>query len=199
MARRRQVVNPYRDATTRGLQFEEKVRLALRELLSVHPDHVQFYYQPPLKLRTGVTKKPDFILSLNLPHEVSYYTIECQDRTKSSQGIIDKIRHMREASALNTFLFVYGGRLPRSLIEPLKADGVNVRSYGRFLLFLDGVHKTLGKLDGITREPVWVKYYERQPSSGSGIFGSGRLCRAASPLGRPSIRVTRSQLIRTSR
>ena len=50
--------------------------------------------------------KPDFELSVSLPHKTDVYLIECQDRKRVRPDILDKIAQLKTHTDRNLVMFV---------------------------------------------------------------------------------------------
>jgi hypothetical protein len=114
-------------ALVKGKRFEDKVGSLLKALADEHPGFVRVNVQPSIDLYNGQVKRPDFELVYLLDQE-HRELIECQDRERSSQDIIDKIRAIKALSPRNRFKYVFGTRLGKRHRAALESDGVGCLS-----------------------------------------------------------------------
>lgn len=114
------------DSNAIGREFEQKVERLLKILCAQHPTLVHLESQKRIDLQSNELKLPDFYLTVEYPHERRHYYIECQNRTRSSRDINQKIFYIRAKSQCQTFFFVYSERLSPGTSRALKAEGVTV-------------------------------------------------------------------------
>jgi len=128
----------------KGKSFEQDVAEVVGMLAIDHPRRAVVKCHPRLPLQSGETKVPDFLLMIDLPHERSYYVIECQDRVKNSKGILMKIQYVRSKSWWKTFVFVYRDSVAPEVKRSLEAEGVMVYSLQEFKSWI-------GKIDSVLK------------------------------------------------
>lgn len=134
--------------------FESLVWLLLRKLADEQPKRVSVKRHPVLSLANGQSVIPDFELTTELPHQTDHRLIECQDRLRSSQDVLHKIRSVRAISPRNRFIFLYRNRqsISNALTLALNADGVVHYDIYEFAVFLEELSGTIEKLDSPPRE-----------------------------------------------
>lgn len=127
----------------KGETFESLVQAALSQLASEFPLRFVFRRWPRLRLRNDQVAIPDFEIEFDLPHLKERFLIECQDRTRNSNGILHKIEHIRAQSGRNKFMFLYHETVTPATLQALRTEGVIVFSYIEFSLFLDKLRISL--------------------------------------------------------
>lgn len=133
---------------TSGAHLEELVSDLLTALEREFSDDISTKYQFRIQLQSGETVVPDFSLRVSLPHEESWYLIECQHRKKTSATILHKIQHARSKSKFKTFIFIYGTRITRARRRSFEAEGIMVYSFSEFAhSFVGYLRDTLAGLD----------------------------------------------------
>lgn len=129
----------------RGKAFEDIVGDLLDCLQKQNPGDIETTIgaikvkrQVKIELHDSETVKPDFELICRLDHMRDHYLIECQDRKKSSQEIVHKIRHIKSLSDKNNFLFVYKNKafLTEAVRKALDNDGIIHYNLDQFVIFL---------------------------------------------------------------
>jgi len=135
-----------------GREFETMVWEVLELLQKAHSKVVTIKSHPRLKMHTGIVFIPDFELSYRLPHKTDHQLIECQDRTKSSHDIVNKIKEMRASSDRNRFIFVYPDRkaLTEAVREHLASAGILHYEFSEFIAMLAKLSQTLERTESIT-------------------------------------------------
>jgi hypothetical protein len=138
-------------AARKGTDFEGEVHRLLRGLAERHPRHVLMTRQPTIELQNGEVVRPDFDLTVELPHERSHYFIECQNRETFSKQLLHKIQHVRAKQARKTFAFVYPQELPEEIFRAMEAEGVMLFALKDFECFITKLDEGLGKMTLVER------------------------------------------------
>ena len=159
-----------RTTTERGNEFEAQVGELLDRLRRSHPKTVMVRRQPELTLQNGRRMKPDFELTISLPHKTDVYLIECQDRERIRPDIVDKIESLKAHSDRNLVLFVYAKEVGASVANALEASGVPGLSLEEFQDFIVKTQHTLAHAQDVTpvgfRQSAQVLGLHRDPVQG---------------------------------
>lgn len=141
----------------RGLNFESIIFSLLNMLENSHHDLVKITKHPKIKLLNGTEVIPDFELIYELPHQKEHRLIECQDRSKSSQEIVRKIRDMKSLSPKNRFIFLYkeDGYLSNEVRKALDSDGIVYYNFREFCAFLQKLNETL---TAVSHTPLQIDF-----------------------------------------
>ena len=123
-------------ANKKGIAFEQQVSSVLEAMRKNHPERVRVRPQPKLPLYDGQYVIPDFDLQVMLLHEESCYLIECQNRKRSQQAILHKIKYVKGLSPRSTFIFVYPESIPDATYKALCSSGVMCMSFKTFVAFI---------------------------------------------------------------
>ncbi len=159
-----------RTTTERGNDFEAQVGELLDRLRSSHPNTVRVRRQPELTLQNDRRMKPDFELTISLPHKTDVYLIECQDRERIRPGIVDKIESLKTHSDRNLVLFVYANEVGASVANALNASGVPGLTLEEFQDFIVKTQHTLANAQNMTlagfRQSAQVLGLHKDPVQG---------------------------------
>lgn len=129
--------------------FESLVGQLLEKLRAEHPDTVTVCHHPTIRLHNDQVVIPDFELTYRLPFQTDHRLIECQDRGRSSQDILHKIRSVRALGSRNRFIFLYRSRQSVSdeLQKCLDADGTVHYDIYEFAVVLEALGDSLAELN----------------------------------------------------
>ncbi len=134
------------DSNFKGMTFEQRIFRILRSFQSLCPERlVSLTHQPRIRLVTGEFRVPDFQLIVERGATRDWWLIECQDRKKSSNAILEKLSHIRQfgrqgaGDTLPTtkFLFVHGHALSDAFRQQMRASvGAHCMDPGELELWL---------------------------------------------------------------
>ena len=143
----------------RGKEFEDLIFNLLSCLKKQNPGNidttpgaVEVICHPRIKLYNSEILISDYELISRTHHSVDHHLIECQDRKRSSQDIVHKIRHMKSLSSRNRFIFVYKdkGYLSDAIKNSLKSDGIISFDLDGFVIFLIKLNYSMASNAGRT-------------------------------------------------
>ncbi|MCC6230698.1 MAG: N-6 DNA methylase [Phycisphaerales bacterium] len=107
------------------------------------PTLVAFDHLFMLTLRTGRELKPDFRLSVRMPHQTDVRLIECQSRNATDHALADKITTIRKDSDYKRFIFVYENRPSGAVMKEFEQQGVVVYNLDEFQAFVVELKRTM--------------------------------------------------------
>lgn len=113
-------------AQAKGEAFETEVETLLKPLEARYPNRVRIEAQAEIKLSDGQAPKVDFTLDYRLASSNHQIALECQDRARFKNDILQKISMIRTHSRRNRFWFIYrrAGLLTRKASRLLDEHGV---------------------------------------------------------------------------
>ena len=118
--------------SAKGSLFENQVREILDEAKKLSRGRLTYKTKPKLRLQNRESVVPDFSVRVNRPHEIRHFLIECQNRKRSTKGILHKIQHIRSKHRSKTFFFVYARQIGEEFARTLKIEGIESRNLEQF-------------------------------------------------------------------
>jgi hypothetical protein len=97
---------------------------ALKEAKRESEGKITYTPQPRIRLHTQTKRIPDFRLVVEEPMRKQHILIECQDRKRSDDGILDKMFFIRNNHISKTFFFVYPKQIDAEFSRKLERAGV---------------------------------------------------------------------------
>jgi len=128
-----------------GKEFESKVENELRLLREEFPLRVFYEKHFRITLNDGNDVYPDFHVEFLKTSVRSHSLIECQNRCRNSMAIYHKIKHIKNNSKYNNFIYVYPDEATPKTCDALKGDGVICFSLTEFNVYLKGVRLELSQ------------------------------------------------------
>ncbi|ULJ72987.1 hypothetical protein [Rhizobium gallicum] len=122
-------------SNSKGTEFEGQVWDVLTTLRESNPECIEIVDHPNFKLFNQEEVIPDFEIKIKHGYIEDWYLIECQNRNRSDKELFRKIRHVKNLSRRNKFIFVHGSEISVEVRRSLDSDGIIVMSFQEFASF----------------------------------------------------------------
>jgi hypothetical protein len=130
--------------TEKGDALEARVCAALKRAKKQTEDKISYKRKPKIILSGGELRVPDFQVEVSYPHKTQRILIECQDRKRTRNDILEKICYIRSNHRSQTFIFVYLRKISPTFSKRLTSRGITHRTLEEFRKFLLGEIETVG-------------------------------------------------------
>ena len=129
--------------TDKGDALEAKVGRMLKRAKKQTSGNISYKHKPEIILSDGQPRVPDFQVDISYPHKKQRIFVECEDRKRNKNDLLEKIHFIRNNHRQKTFIFIYPKRISVTLAERFTKQGITHRSLTQFREFLSGEVSTV--------------------------------------------------------